>query len=87
MKQKKNERRSRPIKDGLEEDINRDYTWSQVKTICELYKLDPKEFSNWMNGQTCPMLEVDGKRELGYYGYDLFRWLNYKKEGKAIIWD
>lgn len=82
MKKKKDRRRTRPIKDGLEEDINRDYTWSQVKTILEIYKLDEKEFVEWMNGQTSPVIEVDGKKELGYFGYDLFRWIKGKEKGR-----
>lgn len=78
MKRHKNSRRE--IKDGIEEDIARDYTWEQAKTVLKLEGLDERDFADFMVGQTVPVVEVNGKRELGVYGYDLFRYIQrYRK--------
>ncbi len=67
-------------------------SWNQVLIILNFFKLDSNEFGNWMYGQTCPMVprnDTKGvcKTVLGYYEYDVFRWINYKLSGTPLIWD
>jgi hypothetical protein len=38
-----------------------------------------KTFKIWMNGQTCPIL---GDGSLGYYDYDVDRFIRYKCDPK-----
>lgn len=65
---------------------------NQVKIICRELKLDNDKFSEWMFGQTCPIIQRyndDGKliSVTGVYEYDLFRWISSQKTGVAPIWD
>lgn len=65
---------------------------NQVKLILREFNLDFGKFSEWMYGQTCPIVERwdnDGKRIAlgGIYEYDLFRWIDNQKNGTPLIWD
>jgi hypothetical protein len=74
-------------KNNFETDLEANYTWSQTKTILGLYKLDEKEFNDWFVGQTAPVIEVNGKREIGIYGWDLHRYLEWKLNGTIPEFD
>lgn len=65
---------------------------NQVKIILRELSLDFGKFSEWMYGQTCPLIQrydESGKiREVGgIYEYDLFRWIENQKKGTPLIWD
>lgn len=67
---------------------------NQVKVILRELGLEHKiaEFSNWMYGQTRPIIERYSdkgilKKEVGVYEYDLFRWISWKKGGALPEFD
>jgi hypothetical protein len=67
---------------------------NQVKIIlCEFGLGDKyKQFSEWMYGQTCPIIKRGGEYDVwksvgGVYEYDLFRWIENQKKGTPLIWD
>lgn len=64
---------------------------NQVKVILRELDLDYRKFSEWMYGQTCPIIPrwVNGgiKEVGGVYEYDLFRWIENQKKGTPLIWD
>lgn len=67
---------------------------NQVKIILREFGLYDRlnEFDEWMYGQTCPVIqrydESGQVREVGgVYEYDLFRWIESKKTGRAPVWD
>lgn len=74
-------------KKDIEQDWEQNYTLSQVRTVLKIHGLDYKDFSDWIYGQTCPVIIEDGVAEAGVYGYDLWRYLQWKLEGKEPIWD
>ena len=46
------------------------------------------EFTTWMRGQTCPVIEVDGESKMAVYWHDWIRWYQYKTgKAKFLIWD
>lgn len=68
---------------------------NQVKVILRELCLDKqfKQFSEWMRGQTCPLLTRYSRNTGeqiqvgGVYEYDLFRWIENQKKGTPLIWD
>jgi hypothetical protein len=58
--------------------------YKQVKKLLRKHKIPVKEFNKWMRGQTGPILE---NGELGYYEYDVERFINHKTKGTPLIWD
>lgn len=75
------------VKQKLQDDIREDYTESQVETILKIHGLPSQPFWEWMYGQTCPMIEVDGKQVPGVFGHDLYRYIRWKTEGVKPLWD
>lgn len=74
-------------------DYHEGLSTNQVKIILREFNLDFSEFSKWMYGQTCPIIERASRdtgeviQKSGIYEYDLFRWIENKKKGTPLIWD
>lgn len=65
---------------------------NQCRIVIKELNLDFKKFSEWMNGQTCPIVtrHNDAGKTIqvtGVYEYDLFRWIENQKKGTPLIWD
>lgn len=50
------------------------------------------EWSKWMDGQTCPFVKRYNDKgavvdAIGFYEYDVFRWIENKKKGTPLVWD
>lgn len=66
---------------------------NQVKIILGELNLNFSEFSEWMYGQTCPIIPRHSRdtgeviEKSGIYEYDLFRWIANKRKGTALVWD
>lgn len=68
---------------------------NQVRIILHEFGFEEKEvneFSEWMHGQTCPMIPRTGhmgKTRIigGIWEWDLFRWINHKRKGGPLVWD
>lgn len=67
---------------------------NQVKIILREFGFGDKydEFSEWMHGQTCPIIKRGGEYDIwksvpGIYEYDLFRWIEAKKAKTEPVWD
>ena len=66
---------------------------NQVRIALYELGLDYKDFAEWMNGQTCPIVprprELDGEVQNvpGVYEYDLVRYVHWKLKGIKPIWD
>lgn len=56
---------------------------SEVRGVLKYFNLPEQPFWEWMNGQTCPMSEG----ELGYFWYDVHRYVQNKTNGVPLIWD
>lgn len=63
-------------KNNFETDLDGTFTWDQVKVVLEVFELDEKEFSDWISTRTCPAIHVDGRREVGFYGRDIWKFIN-----------
>jgi hypothetical protein len=61
-----------------------DFSPAEVRGVLKFFNLPEEEYLAWMNGQTCPMLP-DGN--IGYYFYDLERYVKWKVKGDKPIWD
>jgi predicted DNA-binding transcriptional regulator AlpA len=66
---------------------NENMTWEKVKEVLHKNKLSVKHFTDWMNGQTCPIVEVKGKKQIGFYKYDVDRYIQWQLKGIEPIWD
>lgn len=67
-------------------------SFNQAQVIVEGVNLSFRHFSNWLGGQTCPMVvRIDelGNRvmHLGVYEYDLIRYIKLKLFKVPTIWD
>lgn len=65
---------------------------NQVKILLAELGLDESKFSEWMHGQTSPLLvrKDDKGRDVlvcGYYEYDVFRWVANQRKGTPLIFD
>lgn len=66
---------------------------NQAKIVLRECGLDFREFNKWMGGQTCPIVPRHSRdtgeiiEKGGVYEYDLFRWIESKKRGTALLWD
>ena len=60
------------------------YLLSDMKEI--LTKSELKAFHYWMWGQTCPVVEIDGKQECAYYSSDVGRFF-VVRYGGWVLWD
>jgi hypothetical protein len=56
----------------------------EVKAVLRFFNLPEKDYWEWMDGQTCPMLP-NGK--LAVYWYDLHRYVTWKEKGIVPVWD
>ena len=93
------DRKSKPKVDAKVLQASLDYheglSANQIKVILVEFGLGDRieQFSEWMYGQTCPMVvrhnRESGKEERlgGVYEYDLFRWIENQKKGTPLIWD
>lgn len=60
------------------------YSRKGVKRLMRKHKLSVTPFWKWMYGQTCPILPSG---EMGYYAWDVDRYIQWKKKGVKPIWD
>lgn len=58
------------------------YSIQEIKAILSADEF--KRFGKWMYGQTCPIME-DGK--VGFYEYDVLRFIRIVRKGAPDIWD
>jgi hypothetical protein len=49
-------------------------------------KIELKAFYAWIGGQTCPLIEIDGKQYCGYYTWDVDRFF-LVRYGNTVMWD
>ena len=78
MKKKKNIQKRLNYHEGL--------SYNQVKIIIQELGLDIKKFNDWIIGQGCPIVpryDAKGKIKdvLGYFEYDIFRWIYSQRIG------
>lgn len=65
-----------------------DLSWTTVKLVLKQHRLSVDAFGRWFYGQTGPIIEQeDGSMELGVYGHDLDRYIEWRKNGTVPIWD
>jgi hypothetical protein len=62
-------------------------TVEEVKAVLKFFNLPDQEYFEWMEGQTCPIIPNGNSVSMGYYWYDLNRWIEHKLNGKTLIWD
>ena len=59
-------------------------TEKQVKAELKKHKIKWSDFKSWIVGQTCPVLESG---EVGYYSYDVERFIRNKVNGEKLSFD
>lgn len=63
---------------------NYNMTEKEVKKLLRQNKIKWADFKEWMHGQTCPVL--DGG-EMGYFHYDVDRFIRNRTKGEPLIFD
>lgn len=61
-----------------------DYSWPETQGILKFFDIPEQEFSEWIEGQTCPILPSGN---MGFFHYDVFRFVQWKVKGVIPIWD
>jgi len=61
--------------------------WSKERTKEYLSARIWDKFSDWIGGQTCPIIKRKGKKETGYYSWDVERFADAILENIKTYWD
>jgi hypothetical protein len=54
------------------------FSEDEVKAVLRFFNLPDKDYFEWMNGQSCPILP---NGQIGYYWYDLHRYIEWRTKG------
>lgn len=65
-------------------DDHQGFSIEETNGVLKFFRLSEEEFGDWIYGQTCPVL-ADGK--IGYFWYDLNRFVKWKLGGPTPIFD
>jgi hypothetical protein len=65
-------------------DSHSGFSMEECKAVLRFFNLPDRDYFDWMSGQTCPILQ-NGK--MGYYWYDLNRYIRWRVTGVTPIFD
>lgn len=74
--------KNKPSKVSFDDHIALSY--EEVRGVLKYFNIPEQEFSDWIYGQTCPILP---NGTWGYYWYDVNRFVRWKIGGPTPIFD